>query len=296
MSAYKFFNTRLVVFLLILLCGWVLDSPFSHAEQWWSSQSVEKEIKIADEIEYQRIMFKTVMSEPVRAHIVDVTGVGEEYLFGVLGSFGALIPPTIFAKQSEAVVTVNGGYFSSHPNRALGLVVAHGRVLYPPYSGNTVRGAVGFNSQGIVVDWIGPEDVEDHRILSKKDGWNSCYAALGAGPVLVKRGHSRVQSDEEGFNFLQRAPRTAIGQTKDGRILLVVIDGRQPDWSAGVTLGELAELFISMDALEALNLDGGGSSAMVINNELINRPSDNALPGLPGRERPVANVVALFEK
>ncbi len=267
-----------------------------HAEPWWSSETIELEKKVAEGIHYRQVHYQTAMSEPVRAHILDVTGIGERYLFGVLGSYGALIPPTDFAEYSDALVVVNGGYFSTRPNRALGLVVAHGKVLYPPHSGNHIRGAIGFYPQGILVDWIGPEDIQDNRIVSKKEHWNSCYAALGAGPVLVKSGRSRVQNDEEGFNFVQRAPRTAIGKTHDERVILMVIDGRQPDWSAGVTLGELAELFLALETKEALNLDGGGSSVMVIEEQIVNHPSDKTLLGAFGQERPVANVVALLKK
>ncbi len=284
-----------ISYSIVLIC-WIGLTPWSHADSWWASKSVEEEKTVSPEIRYQRILYKTIMSEPVRAHILDVTGIGSKYLFGVLGSYGALIPPTVFAKQSGAVAVVNGGYFSTHPNRAMGLVAAHGRVLYPPHAGNHIRGAVGFHPNGIVVDWIGPEDIRENRIVSTKESWNSCYAALGAGPLLVKRGQSRVQTDEEGFNFIQRAPRTAIGKTDDERIVLIVIDGRQPDWSAGVTLGELADLFLSLRTSEALNLDGGGSSVMVIQNQIVNRPSDNTLLGAPGQERAVANVVALLDK
>jgi len=83
---------------------------------------------------------------------------------------------------------------------------------------------------------------------------------------------------------------------ESGEVLIVVIDGRQPEWSAGVTLPELAEFFVSLGAEQALNLDGGGSSTMLIQNEIVNRPSDYAIPGQPGRERAVANVVALLKK
>jgi len=268
----------------------------AYADPWWSSEKEELKKEIVAGIQYRRVVYQSPRNEPVRAHIVSVTGIGAQYIFGVLGSFGALIPPTVFAKQSEALVVINGGYFSTRPNRAMGLVMAHSRVLYPPYAGGHDRGAVGFNTREILIDWIGPEDVQGNKIVTVKAGWSSCHAALGSGPILLKQGQTRVAADEEGFNINQRAPRTAIGKSSDNTAFLIVVDGRQPDWSEGVTLQELAEVFLSLNAVDAINLDGGGSSIMVIQNEIVSQPSDNSVPGTPGRERPVANVIALFSK
>ena len=85
-----------------------------------------------------------------------------------------------------------------------------------------------------------------------------------------------------------RHPRTAIGYASaTGRVWLVVVDGRQPPHSVGMTLPELAELFEALGADEALNLDGGGSSALVLGEHAVNRPSDAT------GERPVVNALAL---
>ncbi|HXK95570.1 MAG TPA: phosphodiester glycosidase family protein, partial [bacterium] len=182
------------------------------------------------------------------------------------------------------------------PNRALGLVAAHNRILYPPHAGSQQRGAVGFLPNGILIDWITMDDIHNNRFQSGKEEWNQCYAALGAGPILVKKGQSRMDSSLEGFNKTQTAPRTAIAKLPDGRVLMVVIDGRQPDWSAGMTLEELTEFFLTRGVEDALNLDGGGSSIMVVQNQVISRPSDMALPGFPGKERAVPNVISLLKK
>ena len=92
--------------------------------------------------------------------------------------------------------------------------------------------------------------------------------------------HARVQP-------MVRHPRTGAGVSKDGRTLwLVVVDGRQPEYSVGMTLPELGDLLIELGADDALNLDGGGSSSFVARNSagewITNKPSD-------GKFRPVAN-------
>jgi hypothetical protein len=92
-------------------------------------------------------------------------------------------------------------------------------------------------------------------------------------------------------------PRTAIGVDRTGRtLILIVIDGRQPNYSAGATIPELATIALEYGAWDALNLDGGGSSTLVIEGEdgaplILNSPIHTRIPG---RERPVANHLGLF--
>jgi hypothetical protein len=87
--------------------------------------------------------------------------------------------------------------------------------------------------------------------------------------------------------FRERAPRTAIGWLADGRQLLVTVDGRQDGYSIGMTPRELADFMLSLGAVSAANLDGGGSTAMSIRGVLTNRPSDAA------GERPVGTALVV---
>lgn len=99
--------------------------------------------------------------------------------------------------------------------------------------------------------------------------------AVGGFPTLIRSGVA-VLSDQEGIRPAfgeNRHPRTAIAWN-DSTVFLVVVDGRQPPWSDGMTLRELTDLLLGLGAREGLNLDGGGSSAMVIRGETVNRPSD----------------------
>jgi hypothetical protein len=98
--------------------------------------------------------------------------------------------------------------------------------------------------------------------------------AVGAGPVLVAAGTTAVSADAEvffGTSIPDVHPRTAAGVTADGDLLLLVVDGRQ-EVSRGVSLVELAQMMQNLGAVEAVNLDGGGSSAMVVDGHLLNRP------------------------
>jgi exopolysaccharide biosynthesis protein len=74
----------------------------------------------------------------------------------------------------------------------------------------------------------------------------------------------------------------------DGRILLVAVDGRQPAKSVGMTIAELTALLLELGAVEAINMDGGGSTAMVVRGRVVNSPSD------PAGERPVGDALLVF--
>lgn len=114
--------------------------------------------------------------------------------------------------------------------------------------------------------------------------------AVGGFPDLVDGGH-RVGDLEVGERptfAAARHPRTAVGYDSGaGRLWLVVVDGRQPPHSAGMTLPELADVMEALGADEALNLDGGGSTTVIVTGRTVNRPSD------PTGERPVVNALAL---
>jgi len=112
---------------------------------------------------------------------------------------------------------------------------------------------------------------------------------VGAGPLLVRAGAALgvEESDREGFaaDFgRSRHPRTALGVRGDGSIVLATVDGRQPRLSAGMTIPELAGLMTGLGCREAINLDGGGSTTMVIGGKVVNNPSDTA------GERPVSDA------
>ncbi len=113
--------------------------------------------------------------------------------------------------------------------------------------------------------------------------------AIGGGPRLMRYGQISIECEQEGFSTAFRRtkhPRTAVG-LKDDALLWFVVDGRQPGYSEGMSLDELAEFLLNAGCKNALNLDGGGSSTLFVRSMVVNRPSD-------GRERPVANALLLL--
>jgi hypothetical protein len=123
---------------------------------------------------------------------------------------------------------------------------------------------------------------------SRINPWPNAEDVLGAGPKLVTAG--RVDITDRREKMLKtfatdRHPRTAIAALGDRRALLAVVDGRQPALSVGMTLDELARLLIEFGATEAINLDGGGSTTMVVQGQIVNNPSDVS------GERPVSDAI-----
>ena len=130
------------------------------------------------------------------------------------------------------------------------------------------------------------------RINDDNGVFNNAVNILGAGPRLVANGRIYVTADEERFPSdirVGRAPRSAFGVTKYGDYIFAVVDGRQSH-SRGCTLYEWADILLNhFGAVDAINLDGGGSSELVVRDKVVNSPSD-------GKERPVASALMIVPK
>ncbi len=117
--------------------------------------------------------------------------------------------------------------------------------------------------------------------------------AVAGGPVLVQNGEIRISNEEErkfyGKATLDRHPRTGMGYTRDNKLIVLVVEGRNPGVAEGVTLPEMAKIFKDLGCVEALNLDGGGSSCMLVNGKETIRPSDK-------KQRPVPAVFLVRRK
>lgn len=96
-------------------------------------------------------------------------------------------------------------------------------------------------------------------------------------PQLIKNGKIDITWEQEkaSKSFAEtRHPRTAVAKLKDGKFLMMTVDGRQPGVSVGMSLQELAEYLFSLGAVDAMNLDGGGSTTMFLDGKVVNTPSD----------------------
>lgn len=110
--------------------------------------------------------------------------------------------------------------------------------------------------------------------------WSGMKHALGGGPWLVKNGSPYVDLQAQHFtskSLGSREPRSAVGVTASGKLLLVTADGRQKGVSVGMTLYEMARLMKKLGAVNAMNLDGGSSTQMSVHGKTVNRPSSGSI-------------------
>ena len=200
-------------------------------------------------------------------------GIGLSESFGEKGS---LI--TDMAEANNAVLAINANGFydpDGHGNggNVFGLVVKDGKLLNAPLGGTNK--VVGFdNSNRLNIG--GPESVAIFR------------DAAEFKPALIINGEILV-TGSAGWGI---QPRSVIGQTEKGEVLLLIIDGRSPGYSIGCTLGEAAQIMKRYGAYQAINLDGGSSSIMYYNGREISKPS--AANKINGRNIP--NGFMLFKR
>lgn len=224
------------------------------------------------------------------------------------GTEAHLVPTDAWAEGEGVDLAVNGGFFArldATPDRAagwvqgqpvdiVGLTRSESRTVSPLRRAGEPEPAllVDERNEGRSCPCTVRPALATERDL---DGIEDAVAGMGPrngqpGTLLVENGASRGGTAQVAPAV--RHPRTAAGVTRDGRtLLLVVVDGRQPGWSIGATLPELARLLIEAGAWAAVNLDGGGSTTMWRREpggagRVLNRPSD-------GRVRPVANHLGI---
>jgi hypothetical protein len=126
----------------------------------------------------------------------------------------------------------------------------------------------------------------------KKLKWKM-QTAIGGGPSLLRQGQIAITNNEERMfvgGDADRHPRTAMGYTQDGRLIILAVQGRFPKVAEGVTLRQEAQILKDLNCWEALNLDGGGSSCLLVNGKETIKPSDKE------GERPVPAVFIIHKK
>lgn len=182
------------------------------------------------------------------------------------------------AKRYDAVAAINGGGFEDsggvgNGGTPVGLVVSEGKVKHTGRDRN-YNITVGFDNNNIMVLARNMSD-DDAKAKGIRD-------AITFGPALIVNGEpASVKGESSGLN-----PRTAIGQRKDGAVLMLVIDGRQAS-SLGATYSDLITIMLEYGAVNAINMDGGSSSLMYYKGEYLN--SGVVLTG--SRKMPTAFIV-----
>lgn len=219
-------------------------------------------------------------------------------------------PQDYYAMEGDPFVVVNSTFFSFQTNQNLNVVIRKGKMLaynvpalkssnsdsffYPTrsalgiskkrkadvawlFTDTAKRWPYAFQSKPVIAK--GKTSDPSFTDLNTLDYWKwwRMYTAVGGGPVLLQKGKVYISNKEEqmfvnGEDDLH--PRTAMGYTKNGKLIILVIQGRAHGVAEGATLIEQANILKKLRCVEALNLDGGGSSCLLVNGTETIKPSD----------------------
>ena len=240
-----------------------------------------------------------------------------------------LKPSEYFEKNKKPLIVVNTTFFSFATNQNLNVVIQDGRMVGYNIHTLPGRGKDTFTyrhplSSAIAISrkrkadvaWVYSDSSRKHALAVQKtipvirdslsifsintikgkgnkfEKWKM-QTAVGGGPVLVQNGVINITNNEE-WRFPNKAiddkhPRTAMGYTQDSKLIIMVVEGRNPGKAEGVSLRQLAALLKDIGCYEALNLDGGGSSCMLVNGKETIKVSDAG-------QRPVPAVFIIRSK
>lgn len=258
--------------------------------------------KLSDDIYEQKIL--DMLGPAVKAHISNRTEI-KIFKLAELGYRGfiakiKLFDPTAFkvvlgkdqlgklettssaAKRTNAILAINAGGFYTEKRsgttyaQLIGNTVINGKLVEPfnGYPGDLFF--AGINKKGQVIGTV-PHSEND---IMKLDP----YQGVSFSPVLLENGQ-KIEIPKKWKKT--RHPRTIIGKYANDDLIVIVIDGRRDKWSIGISLERLQDKLLELGVKDAYNLDGGGSSAMYYEGQILNKPSDR-------RERPVVNNIVIM--
>ncbi|KAK3085444.1 hypothetical protein FSP39_003398, partial [Pinctada imbricata] len=235
-------------------------------------------------------MHYTVVNNPYRTVSVLEPG-------GLRGSCEKSERATVLdsAKQKNCIVAVNAGFFNTKNGACLGNIISDGRLVMD--SGGVQNAHFGITKSGDIYSGY----------LSEIDLIAEDFTELVGGVIwLIRDGESYIEesidiecSDTQETGTLRRfvdviSSRTAIGHDKDGRVLIMQADGKTNH--EGITLKEFVDILLDFGFVNAINLDGGGSSTYVVNGTVVNYPSDQCKDDRRFNcERIVSTVVCVHE-
>lgn len=232
-----------------------------------------------------------------------------------------LTPSQFYTKNNHPLLVVNTSFFSFQTNQNLNIIIQDKKLI--SYNIHTINGrgkdtftyrhtlgsALGiYKNRTADIAWVYTDSllkfayalqfpihpikdssaiINFRKTISNFKKWK-VNAAIGGGPVILQNSEIKITNNEEirfaGNAINDKHPRTVIGYTNDNKIIILVIQGRFPRIAEGATLQQEAKIMKDLGCVEAMNLDGGGSSCLLINGKETIKPSDKegqrAVPGV----------------
>ena len=222
---------------------------------------------------------KTV--ENTQVYIADITVSSSDYLKTAFAqnTYGTNVTAktSVTAAENNAILAVNGDYYGAN---STGYVIRNGVVYRDTVREDSSNGDLAIYKDGSF-KVIYEDEISADQLV--KDG---VVNLLAFGPSLVENGEITVDTNSEVGQSMASNPRTAIGIIDENHYIIVVSDGRTSE-SEGLSLYQLAEVMKSYGVKTAYNLDGGGSSTLYFNGQVINKPTTNGTIS----ERAVSDIV-----
>lgn len=222
---------------------------------------------------------KTV--ENTQVYIADITVSSSDYLKTAFAqnTYGTNVTAktSVTATENNAILAVNGDYYGAN---STGYVIRNGVVYRDTVREDSSNGDLAIYKDGSF-KVIYEDEISADQLV--KDG---VVNLLAFGPSLVEDGEITVDTNSEVGQSMSSNPRTAIGIIDENHYIIVVSDGRTSE-SEGLSLYQLAEVMKSYGVKTAYNLDGGGSSTLYFNSQVINKPTTNGTIS----ERAVSDIV-----
>jgi len=221
---------------------------------------------------------KTQLFDSFQAiYIAEIDTAYNEFEFGIWAP-DSLLPTSIIAESLNATIAINGTFFNMKEGGSRHFIKVNRAVIF-----STEEKEFKTRASGVVTATCESIDISFWDMETERNYDGKSEDALVSGPLMIDNNKDVCMWDNDFVN--NRHPRSFIGVTKNGKVLFVVVDGRQPGYAEGMSLFELRWLARRLGCSDALNLDGGGSSTLYVNDQgVINKPSDPV-------ERAVASIL-----
>jgi len=313
---------------IVFLLGFMTMSMTSIAQLKWVN--VDQQYQPLPPSVHVFYTADSIQGKPNHAYYVCADLKDKQLMFETQATDGNRSTPSQFyASESHPLLVMNCSFFEFKHNTNVSLIIKDGKQVAYSVSSiarkgkdtftylHPVSGAIGITKKRKadvawvlsdssvkypwaiqapikpVLDSLGQTNIPSILAKSNFKPWKM-QAATAGGPVLVQAGQVRISNNEEmkfaGKAIADKHPRTAMGYTKQGQLIYLVVEGRFPGKSEGATLPELATILKDLGCIEGLNLDGGGSSSLLVNGKPTITPSDKE------GERPVPAVMLIKKK
>jgi exopolysaccharide biosynthesis protein len=255
----------------------------------FSAAAGQAPLSCQDSIRHIQFFTDTLYQSPQKVNFVCINkGLLREYHIDVAYESSGLLKTSQFARNEKAIAAINGSFFDMNVGGSVSYFEKNDSVISKTRpSGEKWAVADSILNAAIVLHRDSGLLIEYARTEQFYDKSDREYFVLVSGPLLIKDSIPQKLPD---MNFtLKRHPRTCLGITGES-LIFITIDGRS-ELAAGMNLMEVQDFLLSLGCLDAINLDGGGSTSMWIKDRgIVNEPSDKT------GERPVANSLLILKQ